>query len=365
VSGDMVVVAAGGEDSAASGVDGNQADNSFFSVGAAYVFTRSGSTWSQQAYLKASNPGSFDVFGSSVAVSGDTVVVGAGGENSAASGVNGNQADNSKGDAGAAYVFTRNGSTWSQQAYLKASNPDVFDRFGDSVAVSGDTVVVAASGEDSAVAGVNGNQADNTKSDAGAAYVFIRTGSTWSQQAYLKSSNPDSQDEFGSSVAVSGDTVVVAARFEDSNATGVNGNHANNSLGDAGAAYIFDLAAWPNLGSGHAGLIGVPKLEGTGTLVTGSAGALVLTKVAPSAPAILLISLSSTPIPAYCGIVVPVPTISVLSFVTPPAGGGIPLLWPSWPAGLSGQSLYFQWLIADAAASCTVAFSNAVRGDVP
>jgi hypothetical protein len=108
---------------------------------------RSGGVWSQQAYLKASNTEAFDLFGYSVAVSGDTVVVGANGEDSSATGVNGNQADNSALQSGAAYVFMRSGGVWSQQAYLKASNTEAFDLFGYSVAVSGDTVVVGANGE--------------------------------------------------------------------------------------------------------------------------------------------------------------------------------------------------------------------------
>ena len=125
------------EDSAATGVNGNQADNSAFASGAAYVFVRSGSTWSQQAYLKASNTGPNDLFGASVAISGNTVVVGAFGEDSAATGVNGDQTSNSATDSGAAYVFVRSGSTWTQQAYLKASNTGASDFFGISTAISG------------------------------------------------------------------------------------------------------------------------------------------------------------------------------------------------------------------------------------
>src|SRR4029453_16131378 len=146
--GDTVVVGAHTEDSAATGVNGNQADNSAFASGAAYVFARSGSTWTQQAYLKASNTGASDLFGSSVAISGNTVVVGAFGEDSAATGVNGNQASSGATDSGAAYVFVRSGSTWTQQAYLKASIAGESDFFGVSVAISGNTVVVGASGED-------------------------------------------------------------------------------------------------------------------------------------------------------------------------------------------------------------------------
>ncbi|MDB6131952.1 MAG: Integrin alpha beta-propellor repeat protein, partial [Verrucomicrobiales bacterium] len=236
VSGDTVVVGAPGEDSNATGVNGNQADDSRY-TGAAYVFVRSGATWSQQAYLKASNTGYDDGFGSSVAVSGDTVVVGAPFEDSNATGVNGNQADDSAQMSGAAYIFVRSGATWSQQAYLKASNTGAEDYFG-SVAVSGDTVVVGASGEDSNATGVNGNQADNSAQWSGAAYVFVRSGATWSQQAYLKASSTGAEDYFGV-VAVSGDTVIVGARGEDSSATGVNGNQADNSAENSGAAYVF------------------------------------------------------------------------------------------------------------------------------
>ncbi|QOJ04896.1 MAG: FG-GAP repeat protein [Planctomycetia bacterium] len=193
----------------------------------------------QQAYLKASNTGANDQFGQSVAVSGDTVVVGAYREDSSATGVNGNQADNSAADSGAAYVFVRSGGVWSQQAYLKASNTGADDRFGNSVSVSGGTVVVGAYQEDSSATGVNGNGADNSASNSGAAYVFVRSSGVWSQQAYLKASNTGATDQFGYSVAVSGDNVVVGAPGEDSSATGVNGNGANNSAADSGAAYVF------------------------------------------------------------------------------------------------------------------------------
>ncbi len=241
VSGDTVVVGAPFEDSNATGVDGNQADNTAADAGAAYVFVRSGTTWSQQAYLKASNTEADDKFGWSVAVSGDTVVVGAPFERSSATGVNGNQVDNWLAISGAAYVFVRSGTTWSQQAYLKASNTDLWDGFGHSVSVSGDTVVIGAFGEASNATGVNGNQADNSTLGSGAAYVFVRNGTTWNQQAYLKASNTGTRDYFGLAVAVSGDTVVVGAYQEDSNSTGV--NSTPNDTGDldfnSGAAYVF------------------------------------------------------------------------------------------------------------------------------
>lgn len=239
VSGNTVVVGAPGEDSNATGVNGNQADNSAWSAGAAYVFVRNGGTWTQQAYLKGANTAWADSFGWSVAISGDTIVVGAYWEDSNATGVDGNGANNSAEDSGAAYVFVRNGTTWSQQAYLKASNTDHYDSFGWSVAVAGDTVVVGAKNEDSNATGVNGNQFNYGALDSGAAYVFARNGTTWGQQAYLKASNTDPSDGFGAAVAAFDDTVVIGAFAESSNETGIDGNQLDNSAFAAGAAYVF------------------------------------------------------------------------------------------------------------------------------
>jgi hypothetical protein len=132
---------------------------------------------------------------------------------------------------------------WSQQAYLKASNTETDDGFGLSVAISGDTVVVGAYGENSNATGMNGDESNNSAVDSGAAYVFVRSGTIWSQQAYLKASNTDSGDLFGHSLAITGDTVVVGAFSEDSNSTGVNGDQSNNSESYSGAAYIFSLSA--------------------------------------------------------------------------------------------------------------------------
>jgi hypothetical protein len=258
ISGNTVVVGAPQEGSNATGVNGNQANNSAEISGAAYVFVRSGTTWTQQAYLKASNTNAYDLFGDSVAIDGDTVVVGAFQESSNATGVNGNDADNSATDSGAAYVFVRNGTTWSQQAYLKASNsegsdyPAVIDgdRFGWSVSVSGNVVVVGARYEDSSAKGVNGDPFNNAATDSGAAYVFARNGTTWTQQAYLKASNAEGSpasvgglistgDNFGYSVAASGETVVVGAFQEGSNEAGVTGSGTNNLAPESGAAYVF------------------------------------------------------------------------------------------------------------------------------
>ena len=242
ISGDTIVVGAYREASNATGVDGDQSDNSAVQSGAAYVFTRSGSTWSQQAYLKASNTGANNLFGSSVSISGDTIVVGAYVESSNATGIDGDQANNLAPESGAAYVFTRSGSTWSQQAYVKASNTDGNDFFGQSVAISGDTVVVGAYREASNATGVGGDQSDNSVANSGAAYVFTRSGSTWTQQNYLKASNTDAGDQFARSVAISGATVVASAIFEASNATGIDGDQSDNSAAVSGAVYVFAAA---------------------------------------------------------------------------------------------------------------------------
>ncbi|MCP5519529.1 MAG: cadherin-like domain-containing protein [Verrucomicrobiales bacterium] len=240
VSGNTLVVGASHEWSIATGVNGNQNDNSADNSGAAYVFVRSGTTWSQQAYLKASNTGYWDHFGGSVAVDGDTVVVGAPDEDSSTTGVNSTPDDPAwDADAGAAYVFVRSGTTWSQQAYLKASNTGRTDHFGGSVAVSGGTVVVGAPLEDSTTTGINSTPDDRAiYFNAGAAYVFVRIGTNWSQQAYLKAGNTATSQFFGGSVGVSGDTVVVGANGESSSTTGIDSTPDEDAY-NAGASYVF------------------------------------------------------------------------------------------------------------------------------
>ena len=239
ISGDTVIIGASREDSDAVGPNGDEGNDNASNSGAVYVFVRSGTNWPQQAYLKPSNTGMSDLFGAAVAVAGDTLAVGAYHEDSQATGVNGDGSNNSAGDSGAAYVFVRSGTNWTQQAYLKASNRGLVDEFGRALALSGDTLVVGSPLEDSNATGVNGNQGDNTASASGAAYVFVRDGTNWSQQAYLKASNTGADDSFGTAVAASGDTLVVGASREDSQATGVNGDGSDNSASASGAAYVF------------------------------------------------------------------------------------------------------------------------------
>ncbi len=244
ISGDTVVVGATFEDSSTTGIN-STANESATDAGAAYLFVRGGTTWTQQAYLKPSfvgNTQAGDHFGGRVSVSGDTIVVGAFDEDSSTTGID-STPDESGISAGAAYVFARSGTTWSQQGYLKPAAVGTKyggDQFGFSVAVSGDTVVVGAIGEDSSTIGINSTP-DEGASGAGAAYVFVRSEATWSQQAYLKPAaigTSQAGNQFGFSVAVSGDAVVVGAYFEDSATTGIDST-PDESANHAGAAYVF------------------------------------------------------------------------------------------------------------------------------
>lgn len=250
VWGNTVAISATGESSGAAGVNGDQLNNTVSASGAVYVFVRNAAgAWSQQAYLKASNPGANDAFGLSLALWGDTLVVGAPGEDSSATGVNGDQTNNLAVDGGAAYVFVRDAvGVWSQQAYLKASHTTLTtaangntsnDSFGQSVSLWQDTIVVGAYMDDSNATGVNGVENNTSAIQSGAAYVFTRAAGAWSQQAYLKASNTQTGDSFGISVAIHHDTIAVGATGEDSAATGVGGDQVSNALSSAGAVYVF------------------------------------------------------------------------------------------------------------------------------
>jgi hypothetical protein len=256
ISSDGTTLAVGAplENSASTGVNGDQANSAAEDAGAVYVYTRAGDTWAQQAYIKASNAEAFDQFGNAVALSadGNTLAVAASFESSGATGINGNQLDNSRPQAGAVYVFTRTGGTWSQQAYVKASNtgePDDGDTFGYSVALSDDatTLAVGAPSEDSSATGVNGNQADNAAAGAGAVYVFTRTANSWSQQAYVKAANTHAAMLFGYSVGLSGDgATLTAGSFDERGCSNAINGPYEMKCGGTGAVYAFTRSgsAW-------------------------------------------------------------------------------------------------------------------------
>ena len=204
--------------------------------GAAYVFVRNGTAWSQEAFLKAPTVIADERFGRSVALSGDTLVIGAPAPPNSATG--------QPVGSGSVYVYTRSGATWVPQATLKASNAETSDRFGSSVALDGNTLIVGASGEDSIVQRVIAGAPDETATDngaidSGAVYVFTRRNGVWTQQAYVKASNAEAGDGFGTSVALVDDTFVVGAEFESSAAQGINGDQGDNSASGSGAVYVF------------------------------------------------------------------------------------------------------------------------------
>lgn len=194
VSGDTIVVGSYLDDDAGS------------SSGAAYVFTKVGSDWTEQAKLTASDAAGGDWFGTSVALDTDTAVVGA----------------MFAGGTGAAYAFSRSGTAWSEEGKLVASDGGAGDRLGFDVDVSGDTIVAGAYRDDGAAA------------DTGSAYIFTRSAGTWSEHTKLEAADAASNDWFGYSVAVDGDRVVAGAYRDD------------DAGSESGSAYVFvrDLAAW-------------------------------------------------------------------------------------------------------------------------
>jgi hypothetical protein len=179
-------------------------------AGSAYVFTRSGGVWSQQTRLVDPDGAPNDDFGAAVAISGDTIVVGARHDDRGPTA-----------DVGAVYVFTRSGGVWSPPAELLASDSAEDDNFGQSVAISGDSIAVGAIGANAGAV-----------LDAGAAYVFTRSGGAWSQQTKLTASDGAANDYFGKALSLSGDTVVVGAYGDDLGA-----------IPEAGSAYVFTRSA--------------------------------------------------------------------------------------------------------------------------
>ena len=198
LDGDTVVIGAPWDDD-----NGNES-------GSTYVFSRNGTTWALQAKLLASDGGIGDNFGYFVSLDGDTVLIGA-------------PWDNDKGvDSGSAYVFTRSDSNWTQQAKLLASDGVKYDQFGISVSLDGDTALIGAS---------DFNEYSYIATGPGSAYMFTRTGTTWTQQAKLLASDGANGDRFGYSVSLSGDSALIGA-FWDCNVV-------RNGRNFFGSAYVF------------------------------------------------------------------------------------------------------------------------------
>ena len=262
LSGDGLTLAVGaiGEASAARGIDGDQTDRRATASGAVYVFTQDGDhSWSQQAYVKASNTRPNSFFGWSLALSenGSTLAVGSPEESSDATGVDANQANNRTPGTGAAYVFTRSNDNWSQQSYIKPAQSypglqqELQKRFATSVSLSadGDTLAVGAPGDLSAGTGVDADPANNNPEFAlhsGATYLYSRNNNSWAQSGYLKASNSQPDIHFGRSLALSanGRQLLVGAWREDGLAQGINGDEADQQFNtNSGAAYLFNLGS--------------------------------------------------------------------------------------------------------------------------
>ncbi|MCY9870034.1 FG-GAP repeat protein [Vibrio barjaei] len=236
------------ESSNTRGINGNEADNSNPLSGAVYVFQRQGSTWRQNAYLKASNNDALDAFGFSLSLNfdGTLLLVGAPGEAGKSTGIDGDANDNSASYSGASYLFERNGESWTQLHYIKASNPDINDSFGYDVSMSrdGTKFAIGAPGEASASMGINNVQSDNSKADSGAVYVFSED-SGFKQEAYLKASNVNASDRFGYDINLdaSGDLLAVGSPHESSSTSGVQGDELLNDAPLSGAVYLFKKEA--------------------------------------------------------------------------------------------------------------------------
>jgi hypothetical protein len=258
ISGDTVVAGAYGDDF----------DQITFQ-GSAYVFTRSGSAWTQQQKLTAFDGAKDDAFGAAVALDGDTAVVGSQG------------GDGAVADQGAAYVFKRSGSVWTSQQKLLANDGAQYDSFGISVAISGDTVAAGASNDK---VGLNVNQ--------GSAYVFKRTGSKWKQQQKLTAFDGASGDLFGHAVALYGDIVVAGATKDNVGANSTQGSayvfaRSGSTWMSQQKLTAFDGAADDRFGSALAlskdtVAVGVGRDDINPNLDQGSVYVFALTDTAPS-----------------------------------------------------------------------------------
>ncbi len=288
--GNTLAIGAPGDSSSSTGINNGIQDGLAPNSGAVYIYTRSGSTWTSNTYIKADNTTSEDRFGDTVSLSDDgktlavsvyledsnttdinsipddlatntgavyiysrpgfawakqafikadnTQVVGFG-KSIALSGDGNTLAVEELGNSGSVYVFARTATNWIQESYLKASNAENGDSFGSSVSLSwdGNILAIGANNEDS-----NSvlNQANNQKTNSGAVYIFSRTNKIWSQQSYLKASNLDIDDFFGASLSLddTGTILVIGAYGEDSSTKGVNSIPDEQAI-TAGAAYVF------------------------------------------------------------------------------------------------------------------------------
>ncbi|MDO3388300.1 hypothetical protein QWI17_20810 [Gilvimarinus sp. SDUM040013] len=273
--GSSLLIGAPSEDGGGNAVNADMNQQSGFNSGAGFLYQRSGEQWQLSAYLKAANADRDDYFGLRVAMSGDgsTLAVSAPYEASDAAGVNPDDSDNSIELAGAVYTFEQVEGQWQQTNYIKPSTGSYFEnfcfdprppnsptcyakspsKFGYGLALSdaGDVLVVGAPGDSSASAGINGAENDYRAKSSGAVHVLRKGDTGWTHTDYIKSINPDIDDEFGLNLALSGDgnTLAIAAPYEDSYYSGITHSDslafesADETEQDSGAIYIVSYSA--------------------------------------------------------------------------------------------------------------------------
>ncbi|WP_289032083.1 cadherin-like beta sandwich domain-containing protein [uncultured Paraglaciecola sp.] len=236
---DTIAIGAPRESSDATGINGDQTNTLSEYSGAVYVFKRSNHAWSQDAYIKPLVNNAQDLFGSDLSLFENTLAVGSDFEDSDGQGINSLANNDDALNSGAVWVFVDENSTWSQQVFIKSSNSHAGQRFGVAVDVFNDNLLVGAFADNSDSTGINGDSANSNASTSGAAYMFERTQGSWQQSHYIKASNTDSNDQFGTCVAMTKNQFVIGASGEYSAATVIDGDQSDNTQSRRGAAYYF------------------------------------------------------------------------------------------------------------------------------
>lgn len=367
LSGDLAFVGANWEDGGSSGVAGNPDDNSVSQSGAVYSFERLADGWHPRDYIKASNPTTSAKFGQALAVAGTRLLVGAPGESSAATGIDGNQSTGTLPNAGAVYLFEGgSGASYVQSNYIKASNTSADDRFGSRIASSSERFIVTAPGEDGSSAGLNGNQTNDLASNAGAVYLFERTLGLWRQAHYIKASHPSVDAHFGVDAAATDGLLAIGSFGESSSSKGMNGTQLVGGATDSGAVFTFipppsgcGSTSYPPASGTTLGKVRATTLPLGGMKITLEAevdvGASLATLMVSSQPANL---------PFLGGTVLVDPLFAVpgpgATYTLALAGGSGELTF-QLPSTLAGQSFYAQVAHVVPAPSPFVGWSNGLH----
>jgi len=297
--------------------------------GTARVYRWDGASWVEVAVLTPAAGAADDRHGTSVSISGDVIVSGSPYDKVGAAG-----------GMGSATVYRWDGATWVEETTLISPIGNSNDNFGLSVSVRDDLIAV-------------GSPFDNPVPgdwSRGSAMSFRRQGDAWAAASLLLARDGQAGDRYGLSVAASGEHIVVGAPF--------------NGPFEEGAAYVYDLSTWADLGGGTGGSAGTPHLVGFGTLVGGSPVTLRLTQAPPAAPLLAWISFSSTPFTAIGGTVHAFPFASQLLFLA--NAGGAFVAGTAWPTGVpAGTATWFQFVVADPSTVFGLTLSNAVRATSP